>query len=150
MSNSLIVKQDPILFCFCAPTAAGKTTITKELVRRDPKLLLSLSTTTRKPRPNEVEGRDYFFVTPEIFQEKVSRGEFLEHAVFSSSSYGTTKDNIERARASGADLILDIDVQGAEQIRALFPAQLVVVFVFPPSFDELKARLAARGTEDEE
>ncbi len=142
--------KQPILFCFCAPTASGKTTITRELVRLDPSLVLSISTTTRAARPTEVDGRDYHFVSEEEFERRVGAGRFLEHAKFSGSRYGTGIENIERASADKVDLVLDIDVQGVEQIRRIAPKQLAVVFVFPPSFQVLKERLIARGTEDAE
>lgn len=149
MANPNVEKIAPILFCFCAPAASGKTTITRELIKSDPSLHLSISTTTRQPRPGEVHGREYFFVTREEFQEKIQRGEFLEHAAFADNFYGTGNENMDRAHAQGADLILDIDVQGAEQVRKLFPSRVVVVFVFPPSMEILRERLRSRGTEDE-
>ena len=146
--SSKVTKRHPILFCFCAPSGSGKTTITKRLAAKDPQLRVSISTTTRAPRSGEVEGREYFFVSHEEFEERARANEFLEHATFSGNHYGTGRNNISLATKEGLDLLLDIDVQGAEQVRSIYPAATVVVFVFPPSFAVLKERLTARATED--
>lgn len=136
-----------ILFCFAGPTASGKSTISKALAAEDSTLKLSISTTTRQPRAGEQDGREYFFVTPEEFEQRIKAGLFLEHAEFSGNRYGTEKRNIELAFADGRDLLLDIDVQGVQQLKTLYPAQTVTVFVTPPSMAELLARLSKRGSE---
>jgi len=141
--------REAILFCFCGPAASGKSTICRELLALDEKLRLSISTTTRAPRGEEVDGEDYFFVTPAEFQKRISAGKFLEHAVFNEKHYGTEIANLEQAEAEGSDLLLDIDVQGAESLKKLYPGRTVVIFVFPPSFSVLEERFRSRGTEDE-
>ncbi len=139
-----------IFFCFCGPGASGKSTISRQLVASDPTLKLSISTTTRAPRGSEQNGREYHFVSEEQFQSLVDRSLFLEHATFGSRRYGTGEANLTEAVAAGQDLILDIDVQGAAELKRLFGPQVVTVFVFPPSFAELEFRFRARGTDSDE
>ena len=141
---------EPILFAFCGPSASGKSTILRELAGQEPSLMLSISTTTRAPRGKETEGVDYYFVAEEEFEKRVANGLFLEHAAYGGCRYGTERRNIEDASRISADLLLDIDVQGAESLKKEFKNQLVVTFVFPPSFDELVKRLEARATEGPE
>lgn len=141
--------SEPILFVFCGPTASGKSTICQRLLQGDGNLLSSISTTTRKPRENEVEGVHYFFVDEEEFADRVDAGCFLEHAKYGGNCYGTELRNIELAKAQGKDLVLDIEVQGVEQLKELHPNQLVTTFIFPPSFSVLVDRLRERRTEDE-
>ena len=141
--------REAILFCFCGPAASGKSTICRELLALDDQLRLSVSTTTRAPRGKEVEGEDYFFVDEAEFKKRIAAGKFLEHAVFNEKHYGTETFNLELAKADGADLLLDIDVQGAESLKKLHPNRTIITFVFPPSFSVLEERFRARGTEDE-
>ncbi len=143
-------KHHPIFFCFCGPAASGKSTLCRELVRLDSRLRLSVSTTTRSPRGEEKDGIDYYFVSDAEFQNRIASGRFLEHAVFNGKRYGTELGNLESAESDGADLLLDIDVQGAEALKKLRPADTVVIFIFPPSMAVLEERFRARGTEDEE
>jgi guanylate kinase len=138
------------MFIFCAPAGAGKSTICRELLQRDSSLMLSVSTTTRPPRPGEKDGVHYFFVTEREFELRVQDGRFLEHARFGGARYGTELKNIESAKSQGADLLFDIDVQGAESLKKSFPDQVAVVFVFPSSLEVLLQRLRARGTDSEE
>ncbi len=138
-----------ILFCFCGPAGSGKSTICQELVRTDPSLTLSVSTTTRAPRGAEQEGIDYFFVSEEEFASRVAAGRFIEYATFGGHRYGTEASGLKTVAASGRDVLLDIDVQGAQQLKKIFPGQTVTIFVFPPSYSELVSRLRARGTDTE-
>lgn len=143
-------KREQILFCFCGPSGSGKTSICRKLLAEVTNLENSISTTTRAPRGEEKNGVDYFFVSPEEFQKKIAEKGFIEHASFSGNQYGTEKRNVERAEKAGNDLLLDIEVQGVEQLKKLFPTRVVTVFVFPTSFQELEKRIRDRGTEDEE
>ena len=138
-----------IFFCLCGPGASGKSTISRQLVAGDPTLKLSISTTTRAPRGSEQDGVEYHFVSEEEFGRRVEQSLFLEHAAFGSKRYGTGEENLKDAVATGQDLILDIDVQGAAELKRLFGVQVVTVFVFPPSFAELEFRFRARGTDSE-
>lgn len=145
-----MLSRQQILFCFCGPAASGKSTICRTLCRGELEgLMLSVSTTTRAPRGSEKEAQEYFFVSEEEFVKRVDSGQFIEHARFGSALYGTERRNIESAQAGGCDLLLDIDVQGVRQLKANFPGQVVVIFVFPPSLEELKERFRSRGTEGE-
>ena len=140
-------KKKPILFCFCGPSGSGKSTVSKELVSAFPDLLLSVSTTTRPPRKGETDGRDYYFISREEFKNRIDQNQFLEHAEFNGNLYGTGLNNIDQAAKQGADLLFDIDVQGVAQLKKIYGPAVVTVFVFPPTFAELKTRLAGRGTE---
>ena len=132
------------LYVVAAPSGAGKTSLVKALMEREPRLRFSVSYTTRKPRPNEVDGEDYHFVTQARFREMVDRNEFLEHAQVFDNFYGTGLEEVQRALRDGELLLLEIDWQGALQIRALFPAAHLI-FILPPSWDELAQRLRSRG-----
>ena len=143
-------KKDTLLFTLTGPIASGKSTIAKQLAKTDPSLFLSISTTTRTPRKGEVDGEDYFFVSEEEFQEKIKSGEFLEYAEFCGNHYGTELRNIELAGSKGKDLLLDIEVQGVEQLKLKHGENLICVFVFPVSFAEMKSRLVTRGKDSEE
>jgi guanylate kinase len=131
-----------------APSGAGKTSLVRALMERDPALRFSISYTTRKQRPNERDGHDYFFVTSAEFEAMVERGEFLEHARVFDNCYGTARRPVEDALAAGQDLILEIDWQGAAQVRAALP-ECVSIFILPPSRAELERRLRGRGTDSE-
>ena len=137
------------LFIVSAPSGAGKSTLVNALLAEDGQLGLSVSHTTRAPRGAEIDGREYHFVTPEVFVAMRERGEFLESAEVHGNFYGTSRPWIEAQIASGRDVVFEIDCQGAEQLRAVFPAALAI-FILPPSMSELERRLRGRGTEDEE
>jgi len=137
-----------LLLVVSAPSGAGKTTLCRFLIERLG-FRFSVSHTTRPPRPGEVEGRDYYFVSREEFEDMISRGEFLEWAEVHGHLYGTSRAEVEGALARGEDLLLDIDVQGAASLRRTLP-EAVFVFIAPPSLAELERRLRARGTESEE
>jgi guanylate kinase len=138
-----------IIFILSAPSGAGKTTISREALRAIAGLTASVSLTTRSPREGEIEGRDYHFVSDEDFNRRVEAQELAEWARVFDASYGTPRAPLDRAIAAGDDILLDIDIQGARQIRAKYSADAVTIFVLPPSFAELEERLRGRGTEDE-
>jgi len=137
------------LYVIAAPSGAGKTSLVRALMEREPGLRFSISCTTRKQRPTEVHGRDYFFVDRASFEAMVAAGEFLEHALVFDNYYGTPRRQVEESLASGQDLILEIDWQGAAQVRRSLP-ECISVFILPPSRDELERRLRGRGTDSEE
>ena len=137
------------LFVIAAPSGAGKTSLVRALMERVPELRFSISYTTRRQRPNEVHGRDYFFVPREEFERMAEAGQFLEHATVFGNSYGTARAQVEQSLTSGQDLILEIDWQGARQIRAALP-ECCSLFILPPSRAELERRLRGRGTDTEE
>jgi guanylate kinase len=136
------------LLVLSAPSGAGKTTLVKALLARDPSLRFSISYTTRPPRPGETDGRDYCFVDRARFQQMVSQEEFLEHAEVFGNCYGTSRTQVEVLRTGGHDVLLEIDWQGARQIRANAP-DCRTVFILPPSVAELERRLRSRGTDSE-
>jgi guanylate kinase len=139
-----------LLLILCSPSGAGKTTLTKHLLTEMPGLTFSVSHTTRPPRSNEVDGRDYHFVDRERFATLIQEGRFAEWAEVHGNHYGTSLDEIERARREGKrGIIFDIDYQGARQIKAKLP-WAVGVFVLPPSMEALLDRLRARGSETPE
>ena len=123
----------------------GKGTLIRALLERFPELELSVSATTRKPRPGEEEGKDYWFLSPEEFEKRLENGEFLEHATYAGNQYGTLRSELDRAQNG---LVLEIELQGARQVRKALP-EAVQVFVKPPSLDALRTRLIGRGAEDE-
>jgi len=132
-----------------APSGAGKTSLIEALMRDDPSLKLSISYTTRRPRPGEKDGVDYHFVDDAAFLAMRERGEFLESAEVHGYRYGTSKRVITEALARGEDLILEIDWQGARQVRRIYP-DCVGVFILPPSIEELERRMRARGQDSDE
>ena len=132
------------LFIVSSPSGGGKTSLVKALLEAEPELRLSVSYTTRAPRPGEINGREYHFVTQREFQRMLEAGEFLESAVVHGNHYGTSQKRIERELADGRDVLLEIDWQGAQQVRRLM-RQAVSVFILPPSPEVLAARLKGRG-----
>jgi guanylate kinase len=132
------------LFVVTAPSGAGKTSLIEALMKADPSLKLSISYTTRKPRPGEQDGVDYHFVDEASFLAMKGRAEFLESAEVHGYRYGTSKQVITDALARGEDLILEIDWQGAQQVRAIYP-DCVGIFILPPSIEELERRMRSRG-----
>ena len=143
------MKKEGILFIVSGASGTGKTTLCRAMLRVYPNLLFSVSHTTRPKRPGDKDGRDYYFVSPEEFQGMIERGDFAEWAEIYGHRYGTSKRIIEKARAEGRDLILDIDGQGAWQLRQKnIPG--VFIFILPPSLAELKRRLLKRKSEAKE
>jgi len=143
------LSSEGVLYIVSAPSGAGKTSLVKALLKSDPAIHLSISYTTRPPRPGETDGRDYHFVTRQRFEEMLADGEFLEHAEVYGNFYGTSKGSISRDLLAGHDVLLEIDWQGAEQVRAHFP-ESASIFILPPSFAALRTRLAGRGQDSDE
>ncbi|MFH1043553.1 MAG: guanylate kinase [Pseudomonadota bacterium] len=137
------------LFIISAPSGAGKSTLTAKLLEEDKNIRLSLSYTTRAPRPGEVDGRDYHFVDKARFMGMLKRGEFLESAAVHGNHYGTSQAWIRAQRAAGHDLLLEIDWQGAQQVRRIF-RDTIGIFILPPSMRELERRVRGRGHDGEE
>jgi guanylate kinase len=137
------------LFIVSSPSGGGKTTLVKALLEAEPELRLSVSHTTRPPRPGEISGREYHFVALREFQRMLEAGEFLESAEIYGNRYGTSQKWIERELADGRDVLLEIDWQGAQQVRRLM-RQVVSIFILPPSPDVLAARLKGRGQDSAE
>src|ERR1700677_3016914 len=135
------------VFVITGPSGVGKGTLIRGLMERLPALELSVSATTRAPRPGEQDGVDYHFLTREEFERRVQAGEFVEHADYAGRSYGTLRSELEDRVRAGAPVVLEIEVQGARQVRASVP-DAVQVFIAPPSLQELRTRLIGRGTDD--
>ena len=144
------IRRRGFLLVLSSPSGAGKTTITKRLVERDPNLTLSVSVTTRPPRPSETDSKDYAFIDQARFDAMVKGGELLEHAIVFGHFYGTPRRPIETALAEGRDIVTDIDWQGTQQLTESVPHDLVKVFVLPPSLAALEARLRARAQDSDE
>ena len=144
-------KREGILFILSAPSGAGKTTL-RNMLKRTPDFVFSVSCTTRQPRAGEVDGQDYFFLQKEDFERRVQNGEFLEHAAVHENRYGTLRKTVLDSLEQGVDVLLDIDIQGAAMIRATphekIRAAIADVFLMPPSMEVLRHRLLKRGTED--
>jgi guanylate kinase len=143
------IRRRGFLLVLSSPSGAGKTTITRRLLERDPSLSLSVSVTTRPPRPGEVDGRDYDFIDQARFEAMVAGGELLEHAVVFGHAYGTPRRPVEAALAVGHDIVTDIDWQGTQQLQESVRDDLVTVFVLPPSLAALAARLRTRAQDSE-
>jgi guanylate kinase len=142
MSNNAVV------IIISAPSGTGKTSICRSIFRQFPDIRFSVSYTTRAPRPGEVDGRDYHFVTEEMFRDKVQKGEFAEWAENYGHLYGTSRRAVEETRSRGEDLILDVEPRGARALKELYPDG-VFVFVLPPNLEELEKRLQKRGAEND-
>ena len=143
------IKPRGTLFVVSSPSGGGKGTIIRHVLDVVPNLSYSVSFTTRAPRNNELNGREYFFVSRQVFEEMVAAGEFLEWACVHGNLYGTAKRQVVDETAAGIDIVLEVDVQGAESVREL-PLDSVSVFILPPSFAVLRERLIARGTDSPE
>ena len=136
------------LIVLTGPSGVGKGTLLKSLIHRHPSLYLSISVTTRSPRPGEVDGKNYYFVTRPQFERMVAQGEFLEWAEFAGNCYGTPRKPVEDAIRAGKRVILEIELEGARQIRKNFSTALQL-FILPPSMDELESRIRGRGQDSE-
>ena len=143
------MSEKGLLVVFSGPSGAGKDTVLKRLMEKEPGIRLSVSATTRAPREGETDGKDYHFLTRAHFDELVANDKMLEHAEYCGNCYGTPSDPIEKWQAEGCDVILEIEVQGGAQIKAKRP-DCVSIFVLPPSLEVLENRLRRRGTESEE
>lgn len=143
-----MIEQKGILFILSGPSGVGKGTVRKALFEKDTDLQYSISMTTREKRPGEQEGVDYFYRSKEEFEELIKNKQLLEHAKYVNNYYGTPRDYVEKTLDEGKDVFLEIEVQGALQVRENFP-EGVFIFLSPPSLDELKNRIISRGTETE-
>ena len=137
------------LFIISGSSGVGKGTIIKELLKKAGNLSLSVSSTTRKPREGEIHGKNYYFLSKEEFENAIKNDEFLEWAEFSSNKYGTSKTAVEELLNKGVNVLLEIEVQGALQVKNKIP-EAILIFILPPSREELEKRLRGRGTESEE
>ena len=144
-----MLNRKGLLLVVSGPSGAGKGTICKALLNKNDQIKLSVSATTRKPRNGEVHGVNYFFIEKEEFTKMIENGEFLEHAQIYDNFYGTPKAAIIECLEKGQDVILEIEMQGARQIKEVYP-EGVFIFVLPPSLEELKSRIVGRGTETQE
>jgi len=139
-----------LMLVLSSPSGAGKTTLSRRLLQSDPGIVMSVSATTRPPRPNEIDGQDYFFVTPEKFDGMAANGEFLEHALVFGHKYGTPRAPVMKALDEGKDVLFDIDWQGTQQLKQQARDDLASVFVVPPSKAELERRLRIRAQDSED
>jgi guanylate kinase len=144
------IKRRGLMLVLSSPSGAGKTTLARRLLESDSEISLSVSVTTRAKRPNEVEGRDYTFVTPEKFAAMAAKDEFFEHAVVFGNHYGTPKQPVLSTLGRGRDVLFDIDWQGTQQMKERAREDLVSIFVLPPSHDELERRLKSRAQDSDE
>ncbi|WP_420561471.1 guanylate kinase [Tepidicaulis sp.] len=143
--NDPEIKRRGLMLVLSSPSGAGKTTLSRLLLADDPNITMSVSATTRKPRPGEKDGVDYYFLSTEDFGLKVNRGEFLEHAKVFDNYYGTPRGPVEEALSDGRDVLFDIDWQGTQQLMESAEDDLVRVFILPPSGQELEMRLKKRA-----
>ena len=148
--NGTTIKRRGLMLVLSSPSGAGKTTISRAILEREPEMALSVSATTRPPRPGEEEGVDYFFVTPERFEEMVGQDAFLEHARVFENRYGTPRAPVEQALSEGRDVLFDIDWQGTQQVAESARDDLVSVFILPPSMASLEERLKSRAQDSAE
>ncbi len=137
------------LYIVSAPSGAGKTSLVNKLIQLDSHIVVSVSSTTRPIRPGEEDGVNYHFLNTEAFEQKITDGDFLEHAKVFDNFYGTSRTTVEAQLKKGKDVILEIDWQGAQQVRAVMP-KAISIFILPPSLSELQNRLKGRGTDSEE
>ena len=149
MNDSGTESRRNVLFVVAGPSGAGKKAVLDGVRTENSRLVYSVSATTRSPRVGEVEGREYYFMTPDEFRTTARSGGFIEYAEVHGEMYGTLESELDRLLASGMDVILEIDVQGADAVRKKYP-EAVLVFVVPPRFEVLRERLASRGSENAE
>ncbi|MFA5835105.1 MAG: guanylate kinase [Bacteroidota bacterium] len=138
------------LFAFASPSGGGKTSIIKPLLKKHPEFEFSVSATTRGMRPGEVNGKDYFFLSKQEFEDLIASGGFVEHEFFFDNHYGTLKREVDRSLAAGHSMVFDVDVKGALSIRNMYPKESVLIFIAPPSLEVLEQRLRNRKTEDDQ
>jgi guanylate kinase len=150
MADAEPITRRGVLFVLSSPSGAGKTTISRRLLDRDKNLTMSVSVTTRPPRPSEVDGRDYHFIDQPAFDRMVAAGELLEHAQVFGHGYGTPRRPVEAALDAGRDILFDIDWQGTQQLAQVMPNDIVRVFVLPPSRAELHRRLKTRAQDTDD
>ena len=143
-------KQDSVMLVLSSPSGAGKTTISKKIQQKYPDFKISVSHTTRKPRPNEIDGVDYHFVDEKKFKELINENQFYEHAKIFENYYGTSKSSIQKITEKNYNILFDIDWQGTQQLAKFKDLDLLKIFILPPDKDELKNRLAQRNQDKEE
>ncbi|MEP1030668.1 MAG: guanylate kinase, partial [Alphaproteobacteria bacterium] len=139
------ISRRGMMLVLSSPSGAGKTSISRRLLAEETGIVMSVSATTRPPRPGEVDGKDYYFYDQETFARMIANNEFLEHATVFDNSYGTPKKPVWDALDSGQDVLFDVDWQGTRKLRESAREHLVSVFILPPSIDELESRLKGRG-----
>lgn len=150
--SGVITKEYPYpgkLIIFTGPSGVGKGSLMRSLLQRHPELYYSVSVTTRSPRLGEMNGKDYYFISRSKFEQLVAAGEFLEWAEFAGNYYGTPREEVEKQIRSGKSVVLEIELEGARQIRATFPST-ISIFILPPSFKELENRIRGRASDSEE
>jgi guanylate kinase len=148
--NASKISRRGLMLVISSPSGAGKSTIARELLAGDGELTMSVSATTRPPRPGEVDGKDYVFVAKEVFERMVAEERLLEHATVFGNRYGTPREPVEAALRQGRDILFDVDWQGTQQLKQNARADLVSVFILPPSHQELEQRLRGRAQDSEE
>ena len=149
MLNEHVARRG-LMFVLSSPAGAGKSTLARKLIEEDQNTAMSVSATTRAPRGNEIDGREYKFVSREVFEEMADRNEFLEHAMVFGNHYGTPRAPVEALLIQGRDVLFDVDWQGARALRAAAPEDVVGIFILPPSMAELERRLRSRAEDSEE
>jgi guanylate kinase len=149
MLNDHVARRG-LMFVLSSPAGAGKSTLARKLIEEDQNTAMSVSATTRAPRGNEIDGREYKFVSREVFEEMADRNEFLEHAMVFGNHYGTPRAPVEALLIQGRDVLFDVDWQGARALRAAAPEDVVGIFILPPSMTELERRLRSRAEDSEE
>lgn len=150
MNTDEILKRRGIMVILSSPSGAGKSTISRALIERDKNLIMSISATTRQPRPGEIDGQDYYFVQKKVFETMVAKGEMLEHAEVFDNFYGSPREPVEKFLSKGKDVIFDVDWQGTQQISENAAQDLVRIFILPPSMKELERRLHNRAQDSSE
>lgn len=145
-----ILKRRGLMVVLSSPSGAGKSTISRALIERDNNLTMSVSATTRRPRPGEIEGKDYFFVQKKAFDAMVAAGQMLEHAEVFDNFYGTPVAPVEKSLSQGHDIVFDVDWQGTQQLSESSANDLVRIFILPPSLEELERRLFERAQDSKE
>ncbi len=138
-----------VLFVISGPSGVGKGTVIEQVMNRSENLVFGVSDTTRAPRPGEVDGVNYHYITREEFDENIKNGEMLEYTCYNGNCYGTPKSAVEKALSSGKNVLLDIEVEGAANVKRIFP-ECITLFMLPPSIEVLESRLKGRGTETEQ
>jgi guanylate kinase len=149
MLNEHVARRG-LMFVLSSPAGAGKSTLARKLIEEDQNTAMSVSATTRAPRGNEIDGREYKFVSRAVFEEMADRNEFLEHAMVFGNHYGTPRAPVEALLIQGRDVLFDVDWQGARALRAAAPEDVVGIFILPPSMTELERRLRSRAEDSEE
>ncbi len=150
MNTDYTLKRRGLMVILSSPSGAGKSTISRALIERDKNLTMSVSATTRQPRPGEIEGQDYYFVQKKVFETMVAKGQMLEHARVFDHFYGSPRRPVELSLSQGQDVIFDVDWQGTQQLSENAAQDMVRIFILPPSMEELERRLHSRAQDSSE